>query len=380
LITETLHSGFAFADDAPSLAAAEHDPHVTKLLALLHPDTMNTAFDRLGLQAGYSDELRAPAKEGLRRQPGLPVMTAAALTILNRTSPAGFFLVVEGASIDKKCHDQDADRAIWEVIEMDNAVAQALAFAKQTNDNANPDDDTLVIVTADHETGGLALAGVGNERYQPALLGKAVRDYAANLRFNAQQTLALFPNYEPGPEGFPRDPDPSRKLILGFGAGTDRFENFTSNRLARPATKVDDSKKAVANPERDGPGPEAQGGNNRNGGGSDKQGSAACDNRNVGGRTIPGFLVTGLIENGADQDPGAPGDTSSVATSAAGHTAADVPLSASGAGAALFVGTFDNTDAFFKMAMALASWKGPSGGSGVGQARPASASSLPREK
>jgi len=359
LLTETLQSGFAFADDAPSLAAAGRDPQVTKLLALFHPDSMNTAFDKLGFQAGYSDELRPAAKEGLRRQPALAAMTSAALAILSRTSPAGFFLVVEGASIDKKSHDQDAERAIWDVIEMDNAVGEALAFAKQSNDNANPDDDTLVIVTADHETGGLSLAAVGNERYQPALLGKAVRDYAANLRFDAHQTLPLFPNYEQGPDGFPRDPDPSRKLILGFGAGSDRFENFTSNRLARPGTKVDESKKAVANPERDGPHAEDQSAGRGGTGLRDQAVGATTDNRNVGGRAIPGFLVSGLIENGADQDPRAPGDTSSVAAYSAGHTASDVPLSASGPGAAWFVGTFDNTDAFFKLAAALGAWKGP---------------------
>jgi alkaline phosphatase len=341
-------AGFTLVADRDALAEARRDRSVSKLAGLFHPETMNTAFDKVGLEAGYSLELRAPERESLRRQPLLPEMTAAALDVLQRTSPAGFFLVVEGASIDKRSHDQDAERAIWDVIELDDAVALALAFAQART-------DTLVVVTADHETGGLSLAAVGNEHYQPALLGRAVRDYAANLRFDAVQALPLFPNYEPGPGGFPLDPDPSRKLIVGFGAGTDRFENFTSNRYERPAAKLDDAHKSVPNPDRDGP-----------------TASATTDNRNAGGRAIPGFLVSGILENGADRDPRAPGDTSSVGAYAAGHTAADVPLSAAGAGASLFTGTYENTDAFFKMAALLGAWRGPAGRSS-GQAATAGA-------
>jgi alkaline phosphatase len=98
---------------------------------------------------------------------------------------------------------------------------------------------------------------------------------------------------------------------------------------------------AVANPERDGP---ASG--------------PANDNQAIGGRPLPGFLVNGMIENGAERDGAAPGDTSSVAMTLANHTASDVPLSASGPGALTFTGTYDNTDAFFKMARILAAWRG----------------------
>jgi len=76
------------------------------------------------------------------------------------------------------------------------------------------------------------------------------------------------------------------------------------------------------------------------------------DNRTVNGRAIPGFLVTGTIENGATPCPaaaGCPADTASVGHPVAGHTASDVPLSASGPGAWQFTGVFENTDVFLKM-------------------------------
>ena len=64
----------------------------------------------------------------------------------------GFFIMIEGSQIDWGGHDNDISYQISEVIDFDKAVGEAMNFA----DN-NP--GTLVIVTADHETGGLALVG-----------------------------------------------------------------------------------------------------------------------------------------------------------------------------------------------------------------------------
>ena len=63
----------------------------------------------------------------------------------------GFFLMIEGAQIDWGGHDNDADYLISELIDFDNTIGVALDFAKLNG-------ETLVIVTADHETGGFTLA------------------------------------------------------------------------------------------------------------------------------------------------------------------------------------------------------------------------------
>lgn len=85
----------------------------------------------------------------------LPDAVRIALTRL--PGPKGFFLMVEGSQIDYGAHDQDAPRTAAEVVDLDQVVARALAFARS-------DQRTLVVVTADHETGGFALTAGSLEK------------------------------------------------------------------------------------------------------------------------------------------------------------------------------------------------------------------------
>jgi alkaline phosphatase len=340
LVTSYQQQGYRYVTDASGLRtlleAATAPPAV---LGLFHSSHMSVAFDKVG--AGrYSLELAAEANAALRDQPMLDDMTRLALRSLATHSSEGFFLMVEGASIDKQSHAVDPERSIWDVIELDNAVGAALEFAERTNTDADPANDTLVIVTADHETGGFSIIGVGNERYRPQTLGVAVRDYAAVFRFAPEQELEFFPNYQRDANGFPLDPDPSRKLLIGWAAAPDHYENWISNRHVVPPT-IDPrrhvngavARVAVANPARDGE-------------------ALSSDNTTTGGQRIPGFLVPGTIENGAhacSEAPHCPADTSSVPHTISGHTGSDVPLSAYGPGMVQFTGTYDNTDVFIKM-------------------------------
>ncbi|MDR3000909.1 MAG: alkaline phosphatase [Fibromonadaceae bacterium] len=66
-------------------------------------------------------------------------------------NPQGFFFMVEGGQIDWAAHDNDAVAVVYEVIDFSKAVKIALEFY-----NKHP-DETLIVLTADHETGGLAL-------------------------------------------------------------------------------------------------------------------------------------------------------------------------------------------------------------------------------
>ncbi|MBV1922843.1 MAG: alkaline phosphatase, partial [Flavobacteriaceae bacterium] len=85
----------------------------------------------------------------------LPNATKLALETLSKNEE-GFFLMVEGSQIDWGGHDNDADYLISELIDFDKTIGVALEFAKQNG-------ETLVIVTADHETGGFTLASDNND-------------------------------------------------------------------------------------------------------------------------------------------------------------------------------------------------------------------------
>jgi len=84
-------------------------------------------------------------------------LTAAAIEILSQ-NPDGFFLMIEESAIDRMAHCNNAPLTLKGVLELDRAVQVALAFAARV-------PDTLIIVTADHECGGLAVAGSEDQPY-----------------------------------------------------------------------------------------------------------------------------------------------------------------------------------------------------------------------
>lgn len=82
----------------------------------------------------------------------LSQVTRAGIDFLtSRSGKDGFFLMVEGGKIDWACHSNDVGTAFRELADMDEAVRVAYEFYEQ-----HP-DETLIVVTADHETGGLSL-------------------------------------------------------------------------------------------------------------------------------------------------------------------------------------------------------------------------------
>jgi alkaline phosphatase len=113
--------------------------------------------DRLiGMWPGYSmyeiDRQNDPGSN----VPTLAEMTAKAIEVLKR-DPDGFFLVVEGGGIDWMAHNRDIAGTARDVVAFDDAVAVAYDFA--TSDDGLEEGGTLVVVTADHETGGLQVGG-----------------------------------------------------------------------------------------------------------------------------------------------------------------------------------------------------------------------------
>lgn len=93
----------------------------------------------------------------------LAEVTRAGINFLSKDLSKGFFLMVEGGKIDWACHANDAATVFEEVIDLDDAVRVAYEFYEQ-----HP-DETLIIVTADHETGGISLGTGAYEQRLKAL-------------------------------------------------------------------------------------------------------------------------------------------------------------------------------------------------------------------
>ena len=93
--------------------------------------------------------------DGIYRSPNKPTqleMTNRAIKYLNEQTESchGFFLMSEGSQIDWASHDNDAEKMIVEFEDFDNTIRSVMNFV-------TADKETLLIITADHETGGLQI-------------------------------------------------------------------------------------------------------------------------------------------------------------------------------------------------------------------------------
>lgn len=294
LVQAAEEAGYTLVRTAEELEQARA-ARVPKLLGLFHSGNMSPEFDRQ--KRGDTSLVKDfPA------QPALEAMTRAALAVLAQ-HPQGFFLMVEGALVDKQSHTGDQERVLWEMLAFDRAVAAGLEFARATNGDAAADNDTLVIVTSDHETGGVVLPGI--------VLAdcRASRDCLLTYDGGGFPTVG-----DADGDGFPDQVDGARKVAMHFAAGPDRYEDWRAQ--ARPVPlalgQVGRDRLVIPNPERDG-------------------GS---------GVWLGGVTPVSVPERGY-----APTQTV--------HTAVDVPVSAFGPGAEALAGVHDNTEVFFAILRAL---------------------------
>ena len=191
-------AGYSVATDKTELAAKAQANG--KLLGVFHPGNMDVTLDREFLKKGTVDKYP--------NQPGLVAMTKVALERLSK-NPDGFFLMVEGSSVDKMSHPLDWDRAAYETIEFDQAIAVAREFQK-----TNP--DTLIVVTGDH-THGVSIIGTVDDEKPGTEMREKVGTYAE----------AGFPNYkDENGDGFPDKVDVSRRLFMAANNGPDHYETF----------------------------------------------------------------------------------------------------------------------------------------------------------
>lgn len=161
-------SGYQFAAGAGLRAARDKDGRLTPLLDYFARQGVTVASGPEGLDV-EADRLLVLSNDTVKTWnvgytidsiPGaltLPAMTAAGIRQLERVSPDKFFMMVEGGNIDHAGHANDGATILREVINFDQSIALAYRFYL-----AHP-DETLIVVSADHETGGMSVGTTTTE-------------------------------------------------------------------------------------------------------------------------------------------------------------------------------------------------------------------------
>ena len=152
------------------------------LVAELRASGVTVATDRAGFDALRAAPAAAILAEShldyevdrdASQQPSLAEMTAKALDLLSAAAPvAGFFVMIEASRIDHAAHGNDPVGHLGDILAYNEAVRVAREWAAR-------DGETLVVATADHETGGMTLGRGGAYFWDPAPLLRATSSIEA---------------------------------------------------------------------------------------------------------------------------------------------------------------------------------------------------------
>ena len=249
-------------------------------------------------------------------QPGLKDMTLKTIDILNaRSSDDGWFIMSEAASIDKQMHALDYDRALGDLLELDDTIKASV----QRLEELGQLKETLVLVTADHGH-GFDVMGSVDTKYLNAQSDDRAKRNAVGIYENAG--LSQYINEDNSNENsnrgggseviysegahFPTNWDPRYTLFQGMMANPDRRENYQVHKDGprKPAINITEEEDYYVNPE-DAPN---------------------------------GFLINGTLPTSMPVGV---------------HSLTDVPVFAMGPCQELFGGVYSSVDIFFGMAECL---------------------------
>ncbi len=158
-------AGFELVTDRAGLAALQPGACL-RMMGLF-------SFGNMPYEAQKRAGATQPALAAMLDTPSLAEMTRTAIDLL-AVDPDGFFLMVEEALIDKASHKNDADLTIPQVVEFDKAVQAVMDWAADR-------DDTLVLVTSDHECGGLAVVSGNGPGQLPEVTWSTTGHTGANV-------------------------------------------------------------------------------------------------------------------------------------------------------------------------------------------------------
>ncbi|KAK4505349.1 hypothetical protein PRZ48_003312 [Zasmidium cellare] len=302
-----------FADAGYNLVynatALEATPSDEKTLGIFSVGNMAKWLDRNVYKDNLNGNEAAPNCEGgdANNQPGLKEMTLKAIDILNsRAGDKGWFIMSEAASVDKMMHVLDYDRALGELLELDDTIKHSIEHLKELD----VFKETLILVTADHGHGFDVFGSVDTHYLKAQDNDRDKRRAVGQYEKSGHSQYINTGELRYSDSNFPSNWDPRYTLAQGFGANPDRVEDYQVNKDGPrvPATNITgfDEDDYFANPE---------------------------DSPNGGGITYNGTLPVS-----ADQGV---------------HSLTDVTVFAMGPCQELFGGVYNSIDVFFKMAECL---------------------------
>jgi alkaline phosphatase len=273
-------------------------------IATANDVNMDVAYDKLQMQRPASEPVAVMGS--FTDQPMLDLMTQKAIDVLSAgANPQPFILMVEGASIDKQSHPNQAAGTIWDTIEFDKAIGVARAWAARRSTK-----DTLMVVTADHDQ-SMEIIGVSNT---------------------------------PDAEYFDRNK--SMKVTYRTALGDQDFtvygDSYSNARAGLPF--INNSTTA-----------------SNNGGATGMPATFEASNSPEDPASNTYSTYAGSPAYTLDPETGYPLNSGTglrrlaVGFRTGDHTGSSVPITAEGPGAFLFTGYMDQTDIFFKMATAVSS-------------------------
>lgn len=218
----------------------------------------------------------------------------------------GFFMMVEGGKIDWACHANDAGSTVADTLALADAVSVAVEFAKAHA------DETLIVVTGDHETGGLTIGYAGTD--YDTFLTNLTSQKISYAKFDSDYVLG----YKENKTSFE---DVMKDVEILFGLKLTGAEGDKLVLTAYETQRLKDAYAATMNPER------------------------KADSKNQSEYVLYGtyeplsVTITHILNN-----------KSGISFASYAHTGLPVAVFAQGAGEELFGGFYDNTEIYNKLA------------------------------
>jgi alkaline phosphatase len=231
------------------------------------------------------------------------------------TNDTGFFMMVEGGKIDWACHANDAGSTIMDTLAMDDAIKVALEFAQQ-----HP-DETLILVTGDHETGGLSIGFAGTD--YATYLDNIILQKISYAKYDTDYVKGYVENKTPFEDAM-KDVETLFGLVM-----PEKAASVADKTLLLTDFEVSELQKAYTLTLAGGFGTDANG----------KSLQTQDEYVTYGTYTPFSVTVTHLLNN-----------KSGINFASYAHTGLPAAVFASGVGAESFVGSYDNTDIYYKMA------------------------------